>query len=206
MLLVIDNYDSFTWNLVQLLGKLGGEPVVIRNDALSVEGLLADPPSRLVVSPGPCGPRDAGISIPAIQALAPLGIPILGVCLGHQSIGEAFGGTTVRARTLMHGKVDRIHHRGEGLFADLPNPLVVTRYHSLVTDAETLPPVLDVMAWSGPGLEGMESASPPPEIQAVRHRSLPIWGLQFHPESLFSEHGETLLDRFLRIPQGSPIP
>jgi anthranilate synthase component II len=212
MLLVIDNYDSFTWNLVQLLGKLGGEPAVVRNDALSVGQLLAEPPSRLVVSPGPCGPQDAGISIAAIQALAPLGIPILGVCLGHQSIGEAFGGTTVRARTLMHGKVDRIQHRGEGLFQDLPNPLPVTRYHSLVTDSETLPPVLEVMAWSGSASDRVQGdsasgalTSGAPEIQAVRHRTLPVWGLQFHPESLFSEHGETLLDRFLRIPPGSRV-
>lgn len=200
MLLVLDNYDSFTWNLVQLLGKLGGDPVVVRNDGVSVESLLANPPSRLVVSPGPCGPAEAGVSIPAIQALAPLGIPILGVCLGHQSIGEAFGGTTVRARTLMHGKVDPIYHGGKGLFADLPNPLPVTRYHSLVTDARRLPAELEMMAWSGS--PDPENTTMPVEIQAVRHRERPIWGVQFHPESLFSEHGETLLDRFLRMPQG----
>jgi len=197
MLLVLDNYDSFTWNLVQMLGALGSEPVVRRNDELTVEALLSAPPSRLVVSPGPCGPREAGISVPAIQALAPLGIPILGVCLGHQSIGEAFGGRTVRARALMHGKVDRVHHRGVGLFQGLQNPLPVTRYHSLVTDPAALSSDLEVVAWSGSGDPTEPGGSG--EIQAVRHRHLPVWGLQFHPESLFSAEGEALLARFLAL-------
>jgi len=200
MLLVLDNYDSFTWNLVQLLGKLGGDPVVKRNDELVVEDLLANPPARLVVSPGPCGPKEAGISVPAIQALAPLGIPILGVCLGHQSIGEAFGGQTVRAGALMHGKVDMVYHRSQGLFEGLPNPLPVTRYHSLVTDMAALPADLEVMAWSGPGDPSQPEGRG--EIQAIRHRKFPIWGLQFHPESLFSEEGETILARFLSLPAG----
>jgi anthranilate synthase component II len=195
MILVLDNYDSFTWNLVQLLGTLGASPEVRRNDELSLEALLANPPERLLISPGPCTPTEAGISVPAIQALAPLGIPILGVCLGHQSIGEAFGGRTIRAGRLMHGKVDEVEHTGEGLFQGLPSPLRVTRYHSLVTDPEALPAALEAVAWS----RGATSDSPL-EIQAMRHRTLPVWGLQFHPESLFSDAGAELLSAFLRIP------
>jgi anthranilate synthase component 2 len=194
MLLVLDNYDSFTWNLVQFLGELGADPQVVRNDALSVEDLLRDPPERMVISPGPCTPGEAGISVEAIRALTPLGIPLLGVCLGHQALGEAFGGRTIRARRLMHGKVAAVEHTGAGLFHGLPSPFQVTRYHSLVTDPTVLPEVLEVVAWSGDEPDGNV------EIQAMRHRDAPVWGVQFHPESLFSEHGRRLLDAFLRLP------
>ncbi len=214
MLLVLDNYDSFTWNLVQLLGELGADPVVMRNDAVAVEDLLRDPPTRLVVSPGPCTPTEAGISVEAIRALTPRGVPILGVCLGHQALCEAFGGRTVRARALMHGKVAAVEHTGTGIFEELPTPFQVARYHSLVTDPAHLPPELEVVAWSAaeasPTAAAPAAASPaearptpPPaaalEVQAVRHRSAPVWGVQFHPESLFSEHGRTLLGAFLRL-------
>jgi anthranilate synthase/aminodeoxychorismate synthase-like glutamine amidotransferase len=195
MLLVLDNYDSFTWNLVQLLGELGAEPVVRRNDEVAVEELVARPPDRFLVSPGPCTPAEAGVSVEAIRALTPLGIPILGVCLGHQALGEAFGGRTIRAARLMHGKVGAIEHTGEGLFAGLPSPFQVTRYHSLVTDPDALPDVLEAVAWSaGPDVGGAR------EIQAMRHREAPVWGVQFHPESLFSEQGRELLGAFLRLP------
>jgi len=194
MLLVLDNYDSFTWNLVQFLGELGADPRVVRNDALTVEDLLRDPPERMVISPGPCTPADAGVSIEAIRALAPLGIPLLGVCLGHQALGEAFGGRTIRAGRLMHGKVAAVEHTGEGLFRGLPSPFQVTRYHSLVTDPTVLPDVLEVVAWSADEPDGAM------EIQAMRHREAPVWGVQFHPESLFSEHGRSLLEAFLRLP------
>lgn len=194
MLLVLDNYDSFTWNLVQFLGELGADPQVVRNDALTVEDLLRNPPERMLISPGPCTPGEAGISVEAIRALTPLGIPVLGVCLGHQALGEAFGGRTIRARRLMHGKVAPVEHTGEGLFHGLPSPFQVTRYHSLVTDPKVLPDVLEVMAWSADEPDGTL------EIQAMRHREAPVWGVQFHPESLFSEHGRRLLDAFLQIP------
>jgi anthranilate synthase component II len=195
MLLVLDNYDSFTWNLVQLLGELGAEPVVRRNDEVTVEELMARPPDRLLVSPGPCTPVEAGVSVEAIRALTPLGVPILGVCLGHQALGEAFGGRTIRASRLMHGKVDAIEHTGEGLFEGLPSPFRVTRYHSLVTDPGALPAVLEAVAWSAsPDAGGAR------EIQAMRHREAPAWGVQFHPESLFSEQGRELLGAFLRLP------
>lgn len=191
MILVLDNYDSFTWNLVQLLGRSGTELRVVRNDEASVEELLALAPERVVISPGPCTPAEAGISVELIRALGPT-TPLLGVCLGHQAIGEAFGGTTVRAVRLMHGKTARVHHTGEGIFRGLPDPLVVARYHSLVTDPETLPKELDVTAWSEPDAFGAE-------IQGVRHVAHPIWGVQFHPESLFSQHGTALLDNFLKL-------
>jgi anthranilate synthase component II len=194
MLLVLDNYDSFTWNLVQLLGELGADPQVVRNDALTVEELLRNPPDRMLISPGPCTPGEAGISVDAIRALTPLGIPLLGVCLGHQALGEAFGGRTIRARRLMHGKVAPVEHSGEGLFHGLPSPFQVTRYHSLVTDPEVLPDVLEIMAWSAEEPDGIL------EIQAMRHREAPVWGVQFHPESLFSEHGRQLLHAFLQMP------
>jgi anthranilate synthase component II len=195
MLLVLDNYDSFTWHLVQLLGELGAEPVVRRNDEVTGEELMARPPDRLLVSPGPCTPVEAGVSVEAIRALTPLGVPILGVCLGHQALGEAFGGRTIRASRLMHGKVDAIEHTGEGLFEGLPSPFRVTRYHSLVTDPGALPAVLEAVAWSAsPDAGGAR------EIQAMRHREAPAWGVQFHPESLFSEQGRELLGAFLRLP------
>ena len=190
MLLVIDNYDSFTFNLVQLLGALGADPVVIRNDERTVAELVAMAPERAVISPGPCTPAEAGVSVDVIRALADRGTPVLGVCLGHQSIGEAFGGRTVRARRTMHGKIGPIRHDGEGIFRGLPQDLDVARYHSLVTDSGALPDVLVPAAWStAPEDEG--------EIQAMRHRTLPVWGVQFHPESLFSDHGSRLLDNFL---------
>ncbi len=202
MLLVIDNYDSFTWNLVQMLGAFGADPVVVRNDERRVGDLLALGADRVVVSPGPCTPGEAGISVEFIRCLGSQ-VPVLGVCLGHQAIGEAFGGRTIRAAAVMHGKTAEIQHTGEGIFRGLSDPLVVTRYHSLVTDPAALPQELEVVAWSMP-----ETNSPPqlprdgeaaPEIQGVRHRARPIWGVQFHPESLFSEQGEELLQNFLRL-------
>jgi anthranilate synthase component II len=192
MILVLDNYDSFTFNLVQLLGGLGVALEVVRNDALSVEEIRELAPDRIVVSPGPCTPREAGVSVEVIRALGPT-TPVLGVCLGHQAIGEAFGGATVRAPAPMHGKTTPIHHTGEGLFQGLPDPLVVTRYHSLVTDPRRLPEALEPVAWSQDG-EGEEGRI----IQAMRHREFPVWGVQFHPESLFSEGGVALLSNFLR--------
>jgi len=189
VLLVLDNYDSFTWNLVQLLGELGSDPVVVRNDERSVDELLAMRPRHLVVSPGPCTPAEAGISVELIRRMAPE-TAILGVCLGHQAIGEAFGGRTVRAGKVMHGKTTRIRHQGTGLFRGLPNPLEVARYHSLVTDPAALPDSLEPVAWSREE-DGRE------EIQAIRHREHLVWGVQFHPESLFSEGGRTLLENFI---------
>lgn len=191
MLLVIDNYDSFTFNLVQLFGELGEAPVVVRNDEKTVDELAAMGPDRIVVSPGPCTPTEAGVSIDVVRTLGAR-IPLLGVCLGHQSIGEAFGGRTIRAGRLMHGKTCAIEHTGQDLFQGLPNPLTVTRYHSLVTDPDALPADLEPIAWSDEG--GGQR-----EIQAMRHRSLPIWGVQFHPESLFSEGGRALLANFLTV-------
>jgi len=192
MLLVIDNYDSFTYNLVQVLGDLGADPRVVRNDEHSVSELAALGPERVVVSPGPCAPAQAGVSVEAFRVLGTLGVPMLGVCLGHQSLGEAFGGRTVRARRLMHGKTGSVRHDGSALFAGIPSPFTVARYHSLVTDASVLPAELEPIAWStDPADQG--------EIQAMRHRTLPLWGVQFHPESLFSEHGKALLANFLGV-------
>jgi anthranilate synthase/aminodeoxychorismate synthase-like glutamine amidotransferase len=192
MILVIDNYDSFTFNLVQFLGDLGADPLVVRNDRHTVEELEAMGPERVVVSPGPCTPAEAGVSVEAFRRLGGAGIPMLGVCLGHQALGEAFGGRTVRARRLMHGRTGAVRHDGSGLFRGVPSPFRVARYHSLVTDAAALPPALVPAAWStDPADQG--------EIQAVRHRDLPLWGVQFHPESLFSEHGKRLLEAFLRL-------
>jgi len=192
MLLVIDNYDSFTFNLVQLLGELGQDPRVVRNDELSVTELAALKPSRIVVSPGPCTPSEAGVSIEALHTLGGQGIPMLGVCLGHQSLGEAFGGRTVRAHRTMHGKTGPIRHDGTGLFEGIPTPFEVARYHSLVTDTAALPDVLVPIAWStDPADEG--------EVQALRHRELPLWGVQFHPESLFGQHGKVLMQNFLEL-------
>jgi anthranilate synthase component II len=191
MLLVLDNYDSFTFNLVQFLGALGADLRVERNDALSVEEIRALGPERIVVSPGPCTPREAGVSVEVIRTLG-REIPILGVCLGHQAIGEAFGGATIRAPAVMHGKTSPVRHTGEGLFEGLPSPLEVTRYHSLVTDPDRLPAELVPVAWS-------DEPDGTTLIQAMRHRDLPVWGVQFHPESLFSHGGMHLLRNFLRI-------
>jgi anthranilate synthase component 2 len=189
VILVIDNYDSFTWNLVQYLGELGADPVVRRNDELSVEEIEALAPERIVVSPGPCTPAEAGVSVDVIRRLGP-STPILGVCLGHQSIGAAYGGDVVRAQRVMHGKTSPIRHTGEDIFQGLPSPLTVARYHSLVIEPSTLPAELEVLATTDePGSET--------EIQAVRHREHPVWGVQFHPESIASEHGHALLRNFL---------
>jgi anthranilate synthase component 2 len=199
MLLVIDNYDSFTFNLVQYLGELGADPRVVRNDEVSVAELRAMGPSRLVISPGPCTPAEAGVSVQAVRTLGPE-IPVLGVCLGHQAIGEAFGGRTIRASRVMHGKTTRIRHTGAGLFRGLPQPMEVARYHSLVTDPAVLPAVLEAVAWSPiEGTTGEAGVSRGEEIQAVRHRTFPVWGVQFHPESLFSEGGKDLLRNFLEL-------
>ncbi len=200
MLLVIDNYDSFTWNLVQFLGELGTDPYVVRNDEASVEELEAMGPSRVVISPGPCTPKEAGVSVEAVRRLG-AERPLLGVCLGHQAIGEAFGGRTVRAGKVMHGKTTEIRHLGEGIFRGLPVPLEVTRYHSLVTEAGVLPDILEAVAWS-PREGGAEPEGNGPsgeEIQGIRHRELPIWGVQFHPESLFTHDGKRLLKNFLEL-------
>ena len=191
MILVIDNYDSFTWNLVQYLGELGAEPVVRRNDELSVEEIEALSPERIVISPGPCTPTEAGVSVDVIRLLGPT-TPILGVCLGHQSIGAAYGGDVVRAQRVMHGKTSPIRHNGEGIFQGLPSPLTVARYHSLVIEPSTLPAELQVLATTDePGSET--------EIQAVRHREHPVWGVQFHPESILTQGGKRILENFLEL-------
>ena len=190
MLLMIDNYDSFTYNLVQYLGELGAEVRVVRHDELTVAEALALNPERIVISPGPCTPNEAGISVPLIQAAAGL-VPILGVCLGHQSIGQAFGGHIVKARAVMHGKTSPIHHAGAGVFRGLDQPFEATRYHSLVIGASTLPAALEVTAWT----EQADGARD--EIMGVRHRSLPIQGVQFHPESILTRQGHDLLRNFL---------
>ena len=183
---MIDNYDSFTYNLVQYLGELGEEVVVHRNDKITLEQIAALKPDRIVVSPGPCTPNEAGISVPLIREFAGK-IPILGVCLGHQSIGQAFGGKIVHAQQLMHGKTSQIHHTSDGVFKDLPNPYRATRYHSLVIDRNSLPDCLEVTAWTDDG-----------EIMGVRHKSLHVEGVQFHPESILTEHGHALLQNFTR--------
>jgi len=185
MLLMIDNYDSFTYNLVQYFGELGAEVKVFRNDEIDLEGIGALAPSHIVISPGPCTPKEAGISVAAIREFAGK-IPILGVCLGHQSIGDAFGGRIVHAQRLMHGKTSPIRHRGEGVFRGLPDPFTATRYHSLVIEPDSVPDVLEVTAWTDDG-----------EIMGVRHRELAVQGVQFHPESILSEHGHALLKNFL---------
>jgi anthranilate synthase/aminodeoxychorismate synthase-like glutamine amidotransferase len=191
MLLVLDNYDSFTYNLVQYAGELGAEPVVFRNDALSVAEALALGPEAIIVSPGPCTPREAGISVPLIRAAAGV-VPVLGVCLGHQSIGEAFGGAVVRAERLMHGKTTMVTHTGHPLFAGLPSPVEVMRYHSLVVAPAGLPAELEVIAWSADRPDGEE-------IMALAHRTLPIFGVQFHPESVATDRGKQLLANFLAL-------
>jgi len=190
VILVLDNYDSFTWNLVQYLGELGAEPLVRRNDAIGVTDALESDPDGIVISPGPGMPAQAGISVPLVRAAAERGVPLLGVCLGHQAIGEAFGGTVVRASRPMHGKTAHVRHEGGGLFAGLPDPLPVMRYHSLVVDPASLPAELEVTAWSADAAEGRE-------VMALRHRHAPIHGVQFHPESVATSGGRQLLDNFL---------
>ena len=185
MTLVLDNYDSFTYNLVQYLGELGAEVKVVRNDELSVDQVEALAPQRIVISPGPCTPNEAGISLALVARLAGK-VPILGVCLGHQAIGQAFGGKVVRARQVMHGKVSRIRHDGRGVFAGVPDEFVATRYHSLVVARDALPAALEVTAQSEDG-----------EIMGLRHRSLAVEGVQFHPEALLTEHGHQMLENFL---------
>jgi anthranilate synthase/aminodeoxychorismate synthase-like glutamine amidotransferase len=186
MILVIDNYDSFTYNLVQYLGELGADLRVVRNDAADVEGIAAMHPERIVISPGPGNPDQAGVSLGVIQRLGAT-IPILGVCLGHQAIGQAFGATVARARRQMHGKTSDVRHDGRGVFAGLPSPFTATRYHSLVVRAETVPDTLEVSAWADDG-----------EIMGLRHRRLPVEGVQFHPESILTTEGKRLLANFLR--------
>ena len=187
MLLMIDNYDSFTYNIVQYFGELGEDVRVYRNDTITVEEIEALAPARIVISPGPCSPDEAGISVVAIRHFAGK-IPILGVCLGHQSIGSAFGGKVVRSATLMHGKTSPIHHDGKGLFAGLPNPFEATRYHSLVVERASFPDSLEITAWVEEG-----------EIMGLRHRELPIWGVQFHPESILTLGGMDILRNFLEM-------
>jgi anthranilate synthase/aminodeoxychorismate synthase-like glutamine amidotransferase len=187
MLLMIDNYDSFTYNLVQYLRELGEEVVVYRNDKIDIAGIEALQAQRLVISPGPCTPNEAGISVEAIRHFAGR-LPILGVCLGHQSIGQAFGGRIVRADRLMHGKTSPVFHNGLDLFAGLPDPFDATRYHSLVVERESLPDCLEITAWTAER-----------EIMGLRHRQLPIWGMQFHPESILTLNGMELLRNFLGL-------
>lgn len=188
MFLLIDNYDSFTYNLFHFLGELGAEIEVRRNDALSVADALALRPQGIILSPGPCDPDQAGICLPLIAAAAEAKLPLLGVCLGHQSIGQAFGGKVVRAPLPMHGKISQVHHRAAGLFAGLPNPFKATRYHSLIVDRASLPSELEITAETEDGI-----------IMGLAHRRLPVHGLQFHPESIASEHGHRLLANFLRL-------
>jgi anthranilate synthase component 2 len=193
MILVLDNYDSFTFNLFQYLGELGAEPVVHRNDALSVDQVDALAPDGIVISPGPGVPRDAGISVPLVRWAAGRGVPLLGVCLGHQAIGEAFGGKVVRAKRLMHGKTSQVRHEGKGVLAGLPSPFTAMRYHSLVV--EDLPAVLEPTAWSAD--EGWGE-----ELMAAQHREAPVFGVQFHPESIGTEVGKAILKNFLGVRAG----
>ena len=186
MLLLIDNYDSFTYNLVHYLGELGADVVVRRNDALDVQAAMALRPQAIVLSPGPCDPDQAGICLPLTLAAAEADIPLLGVCLGHQTIGQAFGGKVVRCHEIVHGKMGSMHHAGQGVFAGLPSPFLATRYHSLVVDRASLPAALEVTAWLADGT-----------IMGLRHRTKRIEGVQFHPESIASEHGHHLLRNFL---------
>ena len=193
MILMIDNYDSFTYNLVQYLGELGEDVHVVRNDALSVEEIRRLAPARIVISPGPGTPDQAGVSLELIAKLGAQ-IPILGVCLGHQSIGQVFGGKVVRAEAIMHGKTSPIFHGGKGLFAGLPNPFIATRYHSLIIEKASFPDCLEVTAWTQHADGSVD------EIMGLRHRTLPIEGVQFHPESILTEHGHDQLRNFLHAP------
>ena len=190
MILMIDNYDSFTWNVVQYLWELGAEVDVQRNDAISLADIEARAPNGICISPGPCSPKEAGISMSVIEHFAGK-VPIFGICLGQQSTGAVFGGQIVRAQKVMHGKTSPIHHTGEGVFRDLPSPFTATRYHSLVVDADSLPDCLEVTAWTENDGGGREA------IMGLRHRELDIEGVQFHPESILSEHGHAMLGQFL---------
>jgi anthranilate synthase component 2 len=187
MILVIDNYDSFTYNLVHYVNELGAETAVWRNDKISVQDALALKPEGLILSPGPCTPNEAGICLPLLRA-APPELPILGVCLGHQAIGQAYGGEVIRAKALMHGKTSQIHHEGKGVFKDIPSPFTATRYHSLSVRREDLPPDLEVTAWTDDG-----------EIMGFQHLTRPVHGVQFHPESIATEYGHELLGNFLDL-------
>jgi anthranilate synthase component 2 len=187
MLLMIDNYDSFTYNIVQYFGELGEEVQVYRNDRITLEEIEKLAPARLVISPGPCSPEEAGISVAAIRHFAGK-IPLLGVCLGHQSIGAAYGGKVVRSVSLMHGKTSPIHHTGQGLFAGLPSPFNATRYHSLVVERDSFPDCLEITAWVDNG-----------EVMGLAHKTLPVWGVQFHPESILTEGGMQILKNFLEM-------
>jgi anthranilate synthase component 2 len=189
MLLMIDNYDSFTYNIVQYFGELGQDVKVVRNDEVTIQDIEAMKPDYLVISPGPCSPTEAGISLETIKHFAGK-IPLLGVCLGHQAIGQAFGGDVIRAREVMHGRISAIHHADIGVFKGLPNPFNATRYHSLIVDKKTLPETLEITAWTV--INGQVD-----EIMGLRHKTLPIEGVQFHPESILSEHGHALLKRFV---------
>ncbi len=191
MILMIDNYDSFTFNLVQYLGELGADVVVHRNDQIDIEGVRRLAPDGIVISPGPCTPNEAGVSLDVIRTFAG-DIPLLGVCLGHQAIGQAFGGRVVHAKAIMHGKTSMVHHAGQGVFEDLDNPFEATRYHSLVIEQESLPACLEVTAWTRDEQGRLD------EIMGVRHRSLPIEGVQFHPESILTRQGHDLLGNFLK--------
>ena len=191
MLLMLDNYDSFTFNVVQYLGELGEDVRVFRNDEITVDDIVAMAPDRIVISPGPCTPNEAGISMDVIRRFAGE-IPLLGICLGHQSIGQVYGGSIVRAGKVMHGKISPIHHRGEGVFAGLPSPYNATRYHSLVIDKDNLPECLELTAWTENEDGGIE------EIMGVRHKTLDVEGVQFHPESILTEYGHELLANFIK--------
>jgi len=190
MLLMIDNYDSFTYNLVQYLQELGEDVRVARNDELDIDQIAALAPERIVISPGPCTPNEAGVSLALIERLGE-SIPILGVCLGHQSIGQAFGGRVIRAKTIMHGKTSKIRHAGRGVFAGLPDAFDATRYHSLVVERESLPDCLEITAWTEHPDGGFD------EIMGLRHKAWPVEGVQFHPESILTQHGHALLKNFL---------
>jgi len=190
MLLMIDNYDSFTYNLVQYFGELGQAVKVIRNDDLSVNEIAALKPERIVISPGPCTPNEAGVSLEVLEKLSG-SVPILGVCLGHQSLGQAFGGKVIRAKTIMHGKTSLMHHKGQGIFSELPSPFEATRYHSLVVEKESLPDCLEITAWT----ENEDGSFD--EIMGLRHKTLPVQGVQFHPESILTQHGHAMLKNFL---------
>jgi anthranilate synthase/aminodeoxychorismate synthase-like glutamine amidotransferase len=193
MLLIIDNYDSFTYNLVQYFGELGAEIEVRRNDEIGLDDIVALGPERICLSPGPCTPSEAGITVGVVERFGP-SVPILGVCLGHQSIGQAYGGSVVRAGRLMHGKTSMIRHDGRGVFAGMPQPFEATRYHSLEVRESDLPSCLEACAHAGPG-----------EIMGLRHREHPVHGVQFHPESILTEAGKTLLENFLKMAPGRPV-
>ncbi len=196
MLLMIDNYDSFTYNVVQYFGELKAKVEVVRNDEITLKDITEKAPEYLVISPGPCTPNEAGISLEAIEKFAGQ-LPLLGICLGHQSIGQAFGGEIVRASKVMHGKTSPIYHSNKGVFSDLPNPFQATRYHSLVIDKNSLPECLEITAWTQKEDGSID------EIMGVKHKNLPVEGVQFHPESILTEHGHQLLDNFLTLYKSS---